>query len=241
MKTYKVLSVIVIFISMVSCAKQGATAQDLKTEVDSVSYAIGLDIGGKLKASVPEVDYDLVIQGILSKRDSSNVLITEEKVNEVLGNYFQKKQAEDMEKRRLEAEKKAEETYAEVKKAGEQFLEENKAKEGVITTASGLQYEVIKEGTGEKPTAESKVKILYKGTLLDGTVFDSREDKDMPLEMMANQFVKGFSEGLQLMPVGSTYKFYIPQELGYGAFPRGNTIKPFSALIFEVELLDFEN
>jgi len=100
---------------------------------------------------------------------------------------------------------------------------------------------VLKEGDGEKPTATSKVKILYKGTLTDGTVFDSREDKDKPLEMMASQFVKGFTEGLQLMPVGSKYKFFIPQELGYGAFPRGKTIKPFSPLIFEVELLGVEN
>ena len=109
------------------------------------------------------------------------------------------------------------------------------------TTDSGLQYEVLKEGNGEKPTATSKVKILYKGTLTDGTVFDSREDKDNPLELNANQFVKGFTEGLELMPVGSKYKFYIPQELGYGAFPRGNTIKPFSPLIFEVELLGIDN
>ena len=241
MKTYKILSGLVLFASLVSCNEQGATAQDLKTEVDSLSYAIGVDIASKLNESVPEVDFDLVIKGIQDKKDSSNVLMDEEKSSQVLQSYFQKKQMEQMKKQREEAEKKAEETYGDIKKAGEEFLKENMTKAGVHTTDSGLQYEVIVEGNGEKPIATSKVKLLYKGTLTDGTVFDSREDKNSPLEMMANQFVKGFSEGLQLMPVGSKYKFYIPQELGYGAFPRGNTIKPFSALIFEVELLGVEN
>ncbi|HKK11480.1 MAG TPA: FKBP-type peptidyl-prolyl cis-trans isomerase [Flavobacteriaceae bacterium] len=241
MKVIKMLSVLVLSIMLGSCAKQGATKEDLKTEVDSVSYAIGLDLASKLKTNFSEVDYNLVIQGIQNGKDSSNVLIDENVASKVLRSYFQKKQMEAMAKRREEAEKKAEETYGDVKKAGEEFLKENKTKEGVKTTASGLQYKVLKEGDGEKPTATSKVKILYKGTLTDGTVFDSREDKDKPLEMMASQFVKGFTEGLQLMPVGSKYKFFIPQELGYGAFPRGKTIKPFSPLIFEVELLGVEN
>lgn len=234
-------SVFALFIMLSSCAKQGATKKDLKTEVDSVSYAIGMDIASKLKTNFSDVDFDLVLQGIQNKRDSSNVLIDEGKASEILKSYFQKKQMAEMEKRREEAEKKAEETYGDVKKAGEEFLKENKTKAGVKTTASGLQYEVLKEGNGEKPTATSKVKILYKGTLTDGTVFDSREDKSKPLELIANQFVKGFTEGLELMPVGSKYKFYIPQELGYGAFPRGGQIKPFSPLIFEVELLGVEN
>jgi FKBP-type peptidyl-prolyl cis-trans isomerase FklB len=241
MKVIKMLSVLVLSIMLGSCAKQGATKEDLKTEVDSVSYAIGLDLASKLKTNFSEVDYNLVIQGIQNGKDSSNVLIDENVASKVLRSYFQKKQMEAMQTRREEAEKKAEETYGDVKKAGEEFLKENKTKEGVKTTASGLQYKVLKEGDGEKPTATSKVKILYKGTLTDGTVFDSREDKDKPLEMMASQFVKGFTEGLQLMPVGSKYKFFIPQELGYGAFPRGKTIKPFSPLIFEVELLGVEN
>lgn len=240
MKVIKVLSVLVLSVMLGSCAKQGATKKDLKTEVDSVSYAIGLDLASKLKTNFSEVDYDLLIQGIQNENDSSKVLIDKAVASKLLRTYFQKKQMEEMKKRREEAEEKAEEKYGDVKKAGEEFLKENKTKEGVKTTASGLQYKVLREGNGEKPTATSKVKILYKGTLTDGTVFDSREDKDKPLELMASQFVKGFTEGLELMPVGSKYKFFIPQELGYGAFPRGAKIKPFSPLIFEVELLGIE-
>jgi len=241
MKTYKNLVVVLLLISLLSCNNQGPAAKDLKTELDSVSYAIGIDIGSKLKAGVSEVDYDLVIQGIRNLKDSSNFLIETDKVQEIMQSYFEKKQLADMEKRREEAEKKAEVTYGDVKRAGEEFLAENLANASVQTTSSGLQYEVLVGGNGEMPTEYSKVKILYKGTLLDGTVFDSREDRDQPLEMMANQFVKGFTEGLLLMTKGSKYKFYIPQELGYGAFPRGGIIKPFSVLIFEVELLDFED
>jgi len=224
-----------------SCTKQGSNNKSLETEIDSVSYAIGIDIARNLKTNVSEVDFDLLIQAIQNTKDSSNILIDEDNATQLLQGYFQKKQAAEMERRQLEAEKQAEITYADNKKAGEDFLNENKNKAGVTTTETGLQYEVLKEGNGEKPSETSRVKILYKGTLIDGTFFDGREDKNDPLELGANQFVKGFTEGLLLMPKGSKYKFYIPQELGYGASPRGNTIKPFSALIFEVELLDFEN
>jgi len=241
MKTNNILFVLVLFIIFVSCSKQGSNNKSLKTEIDSVSYAIGVDIARNLKTNVSEVDFDLLVQGIQNMKDSSNILIDEDGSAELLRNYFQKKQTAEMEKRQKEAEKQAEITYADVKKAGEDFLNENKNKAGVTTTESGLQYEVLKEGNGEKPSETSKVKILYKGTLIDGTFFDGREDKNDPLELGANQFVKGFTEGLLLMSKGSKYKFYIPQELGYGASPRGNTIKPFSTLIFEVELLDFEN
>ena len=119
------------------------------------------------------------------------------------------------------------------------FLEVNRSKEGVQTTDSGLQYIVLKEGSGDKPKAISKVKVHYHGTSLDGTVFDSSVDKGVPSEFFVNQVIKGWTEGLQLMSVGSKYKFFIPQELAYGAFPhQGSPIKPFSALIFEVELLE---
>jgi FKBP-type peptidyl-prolyl cis-trans isomerase FklB len=137
------------------------------------------------------------------------------------------------------AAKKAETDFAESKAAGEQFLEENKSKDGVITTESGLQYMVMKEGDGEKPVATSKVKVHYHGTLIDGTVFDSSVDRGTPSEFFANQVIKGWTEGLQLMSVGSKFKFFIPQDLGYGATPRGGgKIKPFDVLVFEVELLE---
>lgn len=129
--------------------------------------------------------------------------------------------------------------YGTVKEEGEKFLAENGLKEGVFTTESGLQYEVIKMGKGKKPSATDRVKVHYHGTLIDGTVFDSSVDRGEPITFGLNQVIKGWTEGVQLMPVGSKFRFYIPQELGYGAQQAGN-IPPYSTLIFEVELLDIE-
>lgn len=129
--------------------------------------------------------------------------------------------------------------YGEAIAAGKKFLEENKLKESVITTESGLQYEVIKMGKGAKPTATDKVKVHYHGTLTDGTVFDSSVDRGEPITFALNQVIPGWTEGVQLMPVGSKFRFYVPQELGYGARQAGS-IPPYSTLIFEVELLGIE-
>ena len=136
--------------------------------------------------------------------------------------------------------KAMEEKYADNKAAGEKFLEENKTKEGVQTTASGLQYKVIKEGKGAIPTDSSTVKVNYKGTLIDGTEFDSSYKRNAPATFRANQVIKGWTEALTLMPVGSKWELYIPQELAYGARNAGQ-IKPFSTLIFEVELVSIED
>ena len=130
--------------------------------------------------------------------------------------------------------------YGENKAAGEKFLAENKTKEGVITTESGLQYKVIKAGKGEIPTKESSVKVNYKGTLIDGTEFDSSYKRNAPATFRADQVIKGWTEALTMMPVGSKWELYIPQELAYGSRETGGLIKPFSTLIFEVELLEIE-
>jgi FKBP-type peptidyl-prolyl cis-trans isomerases 1 len=132
-----------------------------------------------------------------------------------------------------------EQTYKANKDAGVKFLAENKTKEGVITTASGLQYKIVTKGTGAIPTAASKVKVHYKGTLVDGTEFDSSYKRNEPTELEAGQVIKGWTEALTLMPVGSKWILYIPQELGYGSREAG-PIKPFSTLIFEIELLSIE-
>ena len=139
------------------------------------------------------------------------------------------------------AENKAagEKFLAENKAAGEKFLAENAKKEGVKTTSSGLQYKIIKEGNGAIPTDSSKVKVNYKGTLIDGTQFDSSYDRKEPTTFRANQVIKGWTEALTMMPVGSKWELYIPQELAYGAREAGQ-IKPFSTLIFEVELVGIE-
>ncbi len=123
------------------------------------------------------------------------------------------------------------------KKQGEDFLAENKKKTGITTTASGLQYEVLNKTEGPKPTPTTKVQVHYHGTTPDGDVFDSSVDRNQPAEFGLNQVIKGWTEGLQLMSEGSKYKFYIPQELAYGANPNGDIIKPFMPLVFEVELL----
>ena len=133
--------------------------------------------------------------------------------------------------------KEMEEKFGENRKAGEKFLEENKKKEGVQTTESGLQYKVLTEGTGPKPTAEQTVKVDYEGRLIDGTVFDSSIERGEPLEFPLNGVIKGWTEALSMMPVGSEWEIYVPQELAYGSREMGK-IQPFSALIFKVKLLD---
>ena len=136
-------------------------------------------------------------------------------------------------------EKRMEEQYGDNRTAGEQFLAENKTKEGVQVTPSGLQYKVIKQGKGAIPTETDRVKVHYKGTLIDGTEFDSSYSRNEPTTFAANQVIKGWTEALTMMPVGSKWELYIPQELAYGSRNTGK-IKPFSTLIFEVELLDIE-
>ncbi|MDP3311802.1 FKBP-type peptidyl-prolyl cis-trans isomerase [Lutibacter sp.] len=240
MKISKFLAVALVASMFVACNNQKATKESLKTEVDSVSYTLGLDMGYKLKQNFPEINRELYLQGVLSGVDSVNILIEQKDIETVLGTFFQKKREETMKKEQEEQMKSVEKEFGDVKKAGEKFMEENKKAPGVKVTASGLQYVVIKEGKGEKPIEGSNVKVHYHGTLTDGvTVFDSSVDRKEPAQFNINQVIPGWTEGLQLMTVGSKYKFIVPQELGYGAFPRPDgAIKPFMPLIFEVELLE---
>lgn len=239
MKVIKFLAVVIAVSTLVSCNSQNYSKKSLDTELDSVSYAVGMDMALKLKTNFSEVNEDAFIQGYKNGVDSINLLLNEKDLNVILGDYFRKKQ-------RLKAEEvaaanavKAELEFGALKNAGEKFIEENKSKEGVQITDSGLQYIVLKQGSGEKPTRTDRVKVHYHGTLVDGTVFDSSVEKGKPFETGVGQVIKGWIEGLQLMNVGSKYKFFIPQELGYGATPRpGGVIKPFSPLVFEVELLE---
>ena len=132
------------------------------------------------------------------------------------------------------------EKYGAIKASGEKFLADNKSKPGIQTTASGLQYEVIKEGTGVKPTASDLVKVHYEGKLTNDTIFDSSFQRGEPTEFYVNQVIKGWTEGLQLMSVGSKYRFFIPQDLAYGANENNPQIPPFSTLVFDVELLEIK-
>ena len=239
MKIIKFLVLVTLVSAIVSCNNQGITKKSLKNDVDTVSYALGIDIANKIKVNFDDIDKDLFIQGVLSGLDSTNILIEQEKVDVILREFFQKRQTEIRKKKQEEAALKAEEEFGDIKAEGIKFLEDNKAKKGVEVTESGLQYVVLKEGAGAKPLATSKVKVHYHGTLIDGTVFDSSVDRKKPSTFGVNRVIKGWTEGLQLMNVGSKYKFFIPQELAYGATPRkGGKIKPFAMLIFEVELLE---
>lgn len=239
MKIVKLLFLSTIVLLVASCNNKEITKKSLATEVDSVSYALGVDMGLKLKANFNNVNQDLYNQGLKNGIDSSNFLMEQKDLNTIVNTYFKKAQDEKRKAQQEAAIKKAEIDFADVKIAGEKFLEENKTKKGVVTAESGVQYIVLKEGKGEKPVKTSKVKVHYHGTLIDGTVFDSSVDKGTPAEFFVNRVIKGWTEGLQLMNVGSKYKFFIPQELGYGATPRrGGAIRPFDALIFEVELLE---
>lgn len=231
MKVIKSLALVAGLATLVSCNNQKADVKSLETEIDSASYALGMDMAIKIKSNFSEADTDMFLQGYRNGMDSTNMLMKEEELGNFLRTFFQKQQ---MEKAQNEAKVK----FAEVKAAGEKFLAENKTKEGVVTTDSGLQYMVLKEGKGDVIDPTSKVKLHYHGTTIDGQVFDSTVDRNEPYETVANIFIPGFNEGLAMMKVGSKYKFFIPQELAYGAQQRGQLIKPFSALIFEVEILE---
>jgi len=239
MRIIKFLAVIIIITILSSCNNKGVTKKELKNDVDSVSYVIGLDMAFKLKQNFSEVDEDLFMQGFMNGIDSTDILIENNKIEGIVRDFFQKKQYEEQMIQKAEAIKKIEEEFADVKNEGVEYLKVNSSKESVQTTKSGLQYIVLKEGSGNIPKADSKVKVHYHGTSIDGTVFDSSVDRGEPSEFFANQVIRGWTEGLQLMKVGSKFKFFIPQELAYGAFPRkGGSIKPLEALIFELELLD---
>lgn len=202
----------------------------LKTAADSVSYAIGISTGAGYKENLKTLpgdpaNVDDLIAGFIQaiKGDSSAMKMTPQAAQTYIQTYFMEASARDSKK---------------TKEEGEKFLAENKTKKDVITTESGLQYQVVTEGTGAKPTASDVVKVHYTGTLLDGTKFDSSVDNGEPAQFPVGGVIKGWTEVLQLMPVGSKYIVWIPSELAYGEQGAGRDIKPNSTLKFEIELLD---
>ena len=195
----------------------------LKTSLDSMSYAIGCSIAQFYKQQgITDFNSYLVSKGI-ADATNQKPLMTEEQINMSITNYLQK----------IKAEKSAGN-----KKIGKEFLDANSKNPGVITLPSGLQYMVVTEGTGAKPMLTDKVKCHYHGTLIDGTIFDSSVQRGQPIDFPVNGVIKGWTEALQLMPVGSKWKLFIPSELAYGDNQAGPTILPGSTLIFDVELIE---
>ena len=209
--------------TLVACNQENYTNAELTTQIDSVSYSLGISVANNLKNSGFEsIETDAMASAFNDVFSDKEVRITEDEANLLIQDYF------------LElSEKKSQEATDE----GSSFLIENAKKEGVITTSSGLQYEIISNGTGATPSESDKVTVHYHGTLLDGTVFDSSLDRGQPATFPVNGVIPGWVEALQLMNVGSKYKLYIPSDLAYGERGAGGAIGPNATLIFEVELL----
>lgn len=195
--------------------------------MDKTSYAIGLSFGQHLaQSNIKGLDWASFAKGVEAMCDSKKPEIDLKEAQQLLNTYFSK----------LEEEAKA--ASAGLRKAGEEFLAENAKRKGVVTLESGLQYEVITPAIGQKPVASDRVKVHYHGTLIDGTVFDSSVQRGEPAVFGVTQVIAGWVEALQLMPVGSKWKLFIPYNLAYGEQGAGGAIAPYSALVFEVELLE---
>lgn len=207
-------------------------ATSFKNEDQKASYAIGLRMGEGFARDLKEMDLDLYYKGVQDGFKGAAPMLTPEEVIATM----QALQTRKMEQQQQEMTKAAEDNKA----ASDAFLSKNKARKEVTTTASGLQYEVIKKGEGDMPDADDKVNVHYHGTLPDGTVFDSSVERGEPISFAVNGVIKGWTEALQLMHVGDKWKLYIPADLAYGPRGAGPKIGPNQALVFDVELLGVE-
>lgn len=213
-----------------------ATSQQaltLKTEKEKLSYAIGMNIGESMKKDSLDIDATILSRAIKDALTGSKLAMTDAEAKTVMDSF----RAEMMKKQQA----KAAEAGDANKLAGQKFLAANKSKEGVVTLPDGLQYKVIKEGTGPKPTASDTVVTNYRGALIDGTEFDSSYKRGEPATFPVGQVIKGWTEALQLMPVGSKWQLFIPSELAYGERSPGAQIGPNSTLIFDIELLSIQD
>lgn len=206
-----------------SCNSVDTSNSELSTQMDSVSYSLGVSVANNLKSSGFEtIESSAISEAFNDVFSENDVKISEEDANALIQDYFM----ELSQKKSQEATNK-----------GQAFLDENATKDGVVTTASGLQYQVLTEGQGAKPVASDEVTVHYHGTLIDGTVFDSSVDRGQPATFPVGGVIQGWVEALQLMNVGSKYKLFIPSNLAYGERGVGGSIGPNETLVFEVELL----
>ncbi|TNF87920.1 MAG: FKBP-type peptidyl-prolyl cis-trans isomerase [Gammaproteobacteria bacterium] len=217
-----------LLLALVACEKkESAPAEvNLTTEDDRFSYGLGMVIGERVLKEYGEVDYDLVLAGMKAQHKGETTLITVDEAGNAVNARMEKLFAE---------------RTAANRKRGEDYLTSNKAKEGVQVTESGLQYSVITDAEGPKPKPTDTVTVHYRGTLIDGTEFDSSYSRGAPTSFQLNQVIPGWTEGVQLMSVGAKYQFVIPHDLAYGERGAGGQIGPFETLIFEVELIEINS
>jgi len=219
---------ILFFSSQVLGEEKGAP----KTQKDRVSYVIGVDIGANLKKQSIEVNPDLLFKGIKDGLSGNKLMMSDQEIKETIATFQKEIQAKQEELAKRMGEKN--------KKEGEAFLAENKNKEGVITLPSGLQYKILKKGSGKKPKLTDTVTTHYRGTLIDGTEFDSSYRRNQPVSFPVNGVIAGWTEALQLMEEGAKWQLFIPPHLAYGERGTGPRIGPNATLIFEVELISIQ-
>ncbi len=227
------MKIIILLIGIFVLTHPGQAEESLlKTKKDKISYAIGMDIGKNLKKQPVELNPETISQGLWDAMNDGKTLMTEQEYMETMTSFrneLNQKQTAQMK-----------EAGDKNKKEGEKFLADNKNKEGVLTTASGLQYKVITKGTGASPKATDTVSVHYKGTLIDGKEFDSSYRRGQPASFPVNGVIKGWTEALQLMKTGSKWQLFIPSDLAYGERGAGRDIGPNSTLLFDVELLSIK-
>lgn len=225
MRLFSVFAVLAILLTAFNV--EGGTV--LKTDKDKLSYALGMDIGGSLKSQSIDIDPDKFAKGVKDMVEGNKALLNNEEFQATMTKFQQKMVAKQADQVKVIAEKN--------KAEGEAFLAENRKKEGVLTTPSGLQYIVLNEGSGDSPKATDTVSVHYKGMLINGTEFDSSYSRNQPASFPVNGVIPGWTEALQLMKPGAKWKIFLPSDIAYGARGAGQQIGPNAALIFEVELL----
>jgi len=219
-----------VFVFPAASQEQATEKKKLTTTAEELSYALGMDVAKSLKRFGAEVDLDVFMEAVATVMKGDETLLTPQQARKAMQAFAQEKRKKQISERKAAAKKNL--------AKGEAFLAQNKSKEGVKTTDSGLQYQVIKAGEGPKPTETDTVTVHYRGSLLDGTEFDSSYKRGKPTTFPVKGVIAGWTEALQLMSVGSVYKLFIPSRLAYGERGAGKKIGPNSALIFELELLE---
>jgi len=233
MKTYVMILATIMLLPALAYAQEEPAAGEpvtFETEMDKISYAIGTQAGQSFKKQELEINLEMLLRGIEDAMAGRELAISQEEMRQVMMDHRKRMMAKRQEQRKKEAAENLVKSSA--------FLEENKTKPGVQVLPSGLQYKVLKDGTGRTPTVTDRVKVNYRGTLVDGTEFDSSYKRGKPYEPEVTGVIPGWTEALQLMKEGAKWQLFIPHDLAYGDKGRGRTIPPNAALIFEIELLE---